>query len=750
MNNIALLSLLLSIGSFNISLAENKHKMDSLKVELIKAREDSVRLKIYELLCNECDVANNLLYAEPLMKLLDKMILNSPNKIDKTSLIKKKINAYNYYTSYYNSKGNAYSFKIKEHFQVQLKFFKEIHDEEGIKNTFTNIADFYKNEGEIFKQLLTLKDGLDWATKNNFKNGMLRFITQICFLYAEQGDTSQAIRYHNIALKLDKEIGDTNRIGRGVFLTGVFYNKIHQNEKALEYFLKAIPLSEYKKDIVTLSDIYFQIGNIYKDGNNYNEAIKYLEKGYEIGLLTKQMRMYGAALLALGEVYNLNGNSTKALEIHKQALLLSEENNLDYGIGLSCYGLANDYLSSKQYIKAKQNSDRSLAAMKKVGIVQDICKGEKLSATIDSITNNFRDAYAHYQHYIILRDKLRSEEVQKAAAHEKFQADYEKERALDNAEQQKKDALAKKEIEQQKIVRNSFVGGFALMFVLAGVSYRNFKRKKKDNQIITQQKTEVENQKHLVEEKNREILDSIEYALRIQTAILPPQKIVKQYLENSFILYKPKDIVAGDFYWMENIGDVVLFAACDCTGHGVPGAMVSVVCHNALNRAVREFGLTQPAAILDKTAEIVLENFSKSEEEIQDGMDISICALNTKTKTLEWAGANNPLWLISNGNLIETKADKQCIGHNDNVQPFTNQKFKLESETNIYLFSDGFADQFGGQPERKLTKNRFKELLLSIQHLPIQQQATELDVFITNYKQDIEQTDDILVIGVRV
>ncbi len=327
---------------------------------------------------------------------------------------------------------------------------------------------------------------------------------------------------------------------------------------------------------------------------------------------------------------------------------------------------------------------------------------------------------------------------------------------IQKTEQQKKDAIANQEIQRQKIVRNSFVGGFALMFLLAGVSYRNFRRKKKDNQIIIRQKTEVEKQKHLVEEKNREILDSIEYALRIQTAILPPQKVVKQYLENSFILYKPKDIVAGDFYWMDSVRlkqngeEVILFAACDCTGHGVPGAMVSVVCHNALNRAVREFGLTQPSEILDKAAEIVLENFSKSEDEIHDGMDISICALNTKTKTLEWAGAYNPLLLIQNGQLTETKADKQCIGFNDNVKPFTNHQFNLQPDTSIYLFTDGFADQFGGQRKRKLTKNKFRELLLSMQHLPIQQQAKELDHFITNYKQATEQTDDILVIGVRV
>jgi len=270
------------------------------------------------------------------------------------------------------------------------------------------------------------------------------------------------------------------------------------------------------------------------------------------------------------------------------------------------------------------------------------------------------------------------------------------------------------------------------------------------NRFIKKQMQFIENLKTNLEIKNREILDSIEYALRIQTAILPPKKIVRQYLENSFILYKPKDIVAGDFYWMETVDDLVLFAACDCTGHGVPGAMVSVVCHNALNRAVREFGLTKPASILDKTAEIVLENFSKSEEEIQDGMDISICALNTKTKTLEWAGANNSLLLINNGQLTEAKADKQCIGYNDNVKLFTNHQFNLQPDTSIYLFTDGYADQFGGQRERKLTKSKFKELLVSLQNLHIQQQAKELDDFIINYKKDTEQTDDILVIGVRV
>ena len=224
---------------------------------------------------------------------------------------------------------------------------------------------------------------------------------------------------------------------------------------------------------------------------------------------------------------------------------------------------------------------------------------------------------------------------------------------------------------------------------------------------------------------------------------------------------------------METINDLVLFAACDCTGHGVPGAMVSVVCHNALNRAVREFGLTEPAKILDKTAEIVIENFSKSEEDIKDGMDISLVSLKYSSQNskieIEWAGANNPLWIVKrvesgewkadsnsqfstlNYQLIETKADKQPIGMNEDSKPFTNHTFTLNSGDTIYLFTDGFADQFGGDTgEKKLTRKRFKELLLSIQNKPLAEQCIASDNFIVDYRKQVEQIDDILVMGVRV
>jgi serine phosphatase RsbU (regulator of sigma subunit) len=257
-------------------------------------------------------------------------------------------------------------------------------------------------------------------------------------------------------------------------------------------------------------------------------------------------------------------------------------------------------------------------------------------------------------------------------------------------------------------------------------------------------------QKENLELKNKEITDSITYAKRIQTAILPPELILKTHLKDHFILYLPKDVVAGDFYWLEHVNDIVLFAAADCTGHGVPGAMVSVVCHNALNRSVREEGITDPGKILDRTREIIVHEFGKSSEEVKDGMDISLCALNTKTLELKWAGANNPLWIISNGGMNEWKADKQPIGKHFNASPFTTHTISLKTGDVIYVTTDGFQDQFGGEKGKKFKASRLKELLLSIHTKSIHEQKNILSETFVNWKMKNEQVDDICLIGLRV
>ena len=268
------------------------------------------------------------------------------------------------------------------------------------------------------------------------------------------------------------------------------------------------------------------------------------------------------------------------------------------------------------------------------------------------------------------------------------------------------------------------------------------------NESLITSNNKVNQQKLKLEIKNKEITDSLNYAKRIQQAILPPQSKINNHLKNNFILYLPKDIVAGDFYWLEEKEDGVLFAAADCTGHGVPGAMVSVVCNNALNRSVREYDLTDPGKILDKTREIVIQEFEKSEDEVKDGMDIAICSL--EGNTLKYAGAHNTLWIIRNGEVLETKANKQPIGQFDKPEPYTTHSFELEKGDSIYIFSDGYVDQFGGVKGKKFKSKAFRELLISIQEKTMEEQRILIDEAFETWKGNLEQIDDVCVIGVRV
>ena len=276
--------------------------------------------------------------------------------------------------------------------------------------------------------------------------------------------------------------------------------------------------------------------------------------------------------------------------------------------------------------------------------------------------------------------------------------------------------------------------------------------------VNTEYETIISKQKATLTEKNKEITDSITYAKRIQNAILPTKHVIQEHLPNSFFLYLPKDIVAGDFYWLEKTKDSVLFAAADCTGHGVPGAMVSVVCKNALNRSVREFGLTAPAKILDKTREIVSQEFGQSDYEINDGMDISLVALSSKMENqeqsvqLEYSGANNPLWIIrSDKNEIEIiKGDKQPVGIFSHTKSFTNHELTLKKGDLLYLFSDGLVDQFGGASGKKFKAAQLKKLILSIKDLPIGDQKNAIENAFNSWKGNVEQTDDVCMIGVRL
>lgn len=269
---------------------------------------------------------------------------------------------------------------------------------------------------------------------------------------------------------------------------------------------------------------------------------------------------------------------------------------------------------------------------------------------------------------------------------------------------------------------------------------------------VRERTQEINHQKELMEVKNKEIIDSINYAKRLQHAILPDFEEMYEGLGDSFLLYKPKDIVSGDFYWLFKDGDSLLVATVDCTGHGVPGAMVSVVGANGLDRCVREFDLRKPSEILEKLSDLVTLTFATEQYEVRDGMDIAIVHYNKNTREIQYCGAHNPLWIIpaDADEIRETKADKQPIGKYEYRKPFTNHTFQLNQGDTVYLFSDGYADQFGGPLGKKFKYSTLKKLLLDNCRKPMMEQHDILSDTFESWRGNLEQNDDVCMIAFRI
>jgi len=273
---------------------------------------------------------------------------------------------------------------------------------------------------------------------------------------------------------------------------------------------------------------------------------------------------------------------------------------------------------------------------------------------------------------------------------------------------------------------------------------------------------ELAHKNDIIEEKNKDITDSINYAKKIQEAILPPLELKEKLFPESFILFQPRDIVSGDFYWFTEKNGKKLIAACDCTGHGVPGAFMSMIGNAFLNQIVNEKGCTKPSEILNQLRDLIIAALKQkgSSGENQDGMDISLLMVDEKNGVVEYAGANNPLWVVKNekteeGVLVptmtETKADKQPIGiYSGHAAPFTNHEFKLNKGDSFYLFTDGFADQMGGTTGKKFKYKTFKDLVLTTHEKPSKEQEEVFRKTLKEWKGVFDQTDDILVIRVMV
>ena len=756
MKKLYLFFILVMLNSFQHLSAQNQKKMDSLQTRLNGAKDDTTRLRLYLALGNECDVKDNLKYAEPASKLVEIFLTQTTNIKQREILLKQKVINLGFFCAFYRNKSGAS--KFIEYNNMRTSIFKEIKDTLNFIQSILENGTYYYEFGNLPKALEYYQNGLSLSKNMVYKRGIAQSLEQLGMIYENQNDTAQALNNYKNALLIYFEMKDTNGMASLQYQIGNFYCYINM-AKAMEYYNRAILLFKSNKNSGALAYIYFLIGRgyIYCEKPDLKKALENLQMNLSMSEELNSFMGVEGARRHIGIAYAKQGDIIKAINYHIKAIKVAEEHNVEYLIGENFQELGYIYLHQRDLKKAKDYSENFLVLAKREGYSILLQRAEYLATKVDSACGNGIGAFEHYKQYIIIRDKANSDEIKKAANQEKFKEEVDKQKA----EQEKKDIIAAAENRKQKIITGSVIAGLVLVLVFAFFVLRSLSITRKQKQIIELKEQEAQQQKHVIEEKQLEIIDSITYAKRLQQAILPSLAAVKEQLPNSFVYYQPKDIVAGDFYWMHTTplfggrgvgGEVVFIAAADCTGHGVPGAMVSVVCSNALNRAVNEFNLIDTALILDKTRELVIETFEKSDAEVKDGMDISLMRIeNLKDgkKQIQWSGANNSLWYILNNELIEVKADKQPIGKYSEAKPFTANNFTFNEPVTFYLFSDGYADQFSPD-DKKLMKKKFKDIVLTIQNLSMEEQKNYLDKFHTEWKGVMEQTDDVLVIGIKI
>jgi len=572
-------------------------------------------------------------------------------------------------------------------------------------------------------------------------------------LYYDLGDYSTAMKQYAVA----RDVYESNGLksmdyGNLLHYIGSVFKRQYNDSTAAEYYQKMVDLGKEIDEPLLEAEGYYLLSDIYGYAGDFENEMKTLKIALDLYEQYGDERGIVQVQLAIAHAYVYSGDddlaieySLKALERNKGASTTISFNALRY-LG-RMYGRKGDFRRAQDYFAQAMEVARSTEEKRLINL-----RNLQYNIAFTYVKEmDWKSAFYALEKYISYQDTLVRKENRNVV--NELEQRYEKEKKDAEIVLLNKDTeIKKKEIARQKLVKYAFMGGFTLMLMLAASIFFSLQQNKRKNKIITAQKEQVEH-------KNEEIMASITYAKKLQTAVLPPARVVKEYFADSFLLYLPRDIVSGDFYWMEHLpltpsskegGTISYFAVADCTGHGVPGAMLSVIGMNGLNRALNEQKLTEPKDILTSLSDHVQRHFEQSESTVRDGMDICLCALDDKTKKLTFSGANNPVWIARNGEMHILNGDRRAIGHHNTDTQFTQQEFQLQDGDVIYLSSDGYQDQLGGPKARKLMKKVFREKLLALSKEPLDKQRETLLSDLETWKGTQNQTDDICVMGIRV
>jgi len=629
-----------------------------------------------------------------------------------------------------NRLGNTYQLmgsydKALNHYQKALQINKEKENKKEIARSLTNIGSVYRTFGKYEKAIQFHLKALSLFEKTEAKDGIAWTTLNIARLFKLNETYDKALEYLNQSMKIYQSIAEETGVETGVTLClkeyGLIYVKTGDLDKALKYSRKALKRNEQNKNKYGIANSYANIGRIYYKKAAYTKSLTYLQKALELKKRLDDKVEVPSLLRKIGE----------------------------------------NYLKIQKYEQAKDYVEKSLAQAKAEQLKEEQKESYRALAKIYQKQNKPQKALDNYIAFSKLKDSLANQKINE------LEMQYEFEKKQRKLEYERKQEAAKQQakLKRQRLITYSLIAGFILLGLLFFVIYISYRRKVRDNHKLEQKNEEIQTQRDEIEaqrdtatqqrdqiaKQNRIITESIEYASRIQSAVLPQEQTIQQFFPDYFIYYQPKNIVSGDFYWISQIDGKVIIAAADCTGHGVPGAFMSMLGVAFLNEIVNQSKIVRPDQILNQLRSKVIDALHQSAKKrgARDGMDISLSMIDKKTNQMHFSGAYNPLYLIRDNSIQEIKADRMPIGVHSVYQdtPFSVDTIQLQEGDRLYLFSDGYFDQFGGEKGNKFSKKAFKNVLLEIHEEAMNSQKKILDQKLTAWKGSRPQIDDIMVMG---
>lgn len=705
------------------------------------------------------------------------------------------------------SRQGSYNMAI-DHYQESLKIAEEIGDKKVMALCYNGIGIVYNMQGSYDKTIEYYFKALKIDEEIGNKFGMSSSYGNLAIVYFYQGLYDKSIEYNLKALKINEEIGNKHGMSACYGNIGAVHFDQKSYGKANEYYHKQLEIATELGDKQTMSYCYDNIGAVIseqgslendpkKRADKFDQSLTYFQKALNLSTELGDKREMATCYINIGNYYKNKESYTKAIQYNLKSLNIFEELGDKNGIANSCRNIAslnitladstalNENQKLKYLNEAVEYGNRAIELAKEINAMpEENLAANTLMEAYKKLGNN-KKAMEYADIYITTKDSMFNKEKTKALT--EMQVKYEAEKKqLQIEKMEKQKLLDQKTIEVQQaqnrkqlIIIFSSIAGFIIVLVFSIIILRMFRQKREANILLAQQNEEIKqqkekisaqrdlatNQRDLIIEQKQELTDSIHYAYRIQSAVIPSDEYISFLLSDYFILYKPRDIVSGDFYWLGKYGNKIVILAADCTGHGVPGAFMSMLGVAFLNEIINKENITSPADILNNLRDYIIKALKQKGKrgESKDGMDVAAITIDTENNKLEYSGANNPLYIVKSKKmkdeselndelegLTEIKPNKQPVAIYEKMVPFTNHEINLQKNDTIYIFSDGYADQFGGPKGKKYKYKPFKRLLLENINKPMKQQKEILDKTFEDWKGELEQIDDVLVLGIKI